>query len=292
MKKFLTAVLSVMIMFCGCILTACGGGNTPVNLTYVALVNNTTGFQTSEADTSIAIGLAKGSTLVTPINEYLNTLTSEYKSGLMAKMVALKNNSEATYTIDYDSNYPGTSGVLKVGMECAYDPFNWTQNNADNGAIPIKNVEGKYANGYDVQIAAQVAAYLNYELEIYQYEWDALVPAVKSGALTAIIAGMSPTEERKEEIDFTVPYYQSNLVIITREGSTIATATTLADIDKAGIKIAAQPGTFHLDALDAQTNNLTVVNSYEDFVDMKMALEQGLIDGYVAEEPTAMAFCN
>ena len=62
MKRFLTAVLSVMIMFCGCILTACGGGD-PVNLTYVALVNNSTGFTATDADTGIAIGLAKGSPL-------------------------------------------------------------------------------------------------------------------------------------------------------------------------------------------------------------------------------------
>ena len=48
MKRFLTAVLSVMIMFCGCILTACGGD---VNLTYVALVNNSTGFTATDADT-------------------------------------------------------------------------------------------------------------------------------------------------------------------------------------------------------------------------------------------------
>lgn len=289
MRKFLTAVLSVMVMFCGCFLTACG--TTDVNLTYVALVNNSTGFTASDADTAIAIGIVKGSTLKTQIDEYLNTLSQSDKSELMTKMVALKNSDDASFTPNYDVNHSTANGVFKVGMECAYEPYNWTQNDDSNGAIKIEGVAGKYANGYDVQIAAQVAAALNMKLEIYQYEFSSLIPAVQSGTLDAIIAGMSPTEERLQEIDFSVAYYQSNLVIITREGSKIASCTTLAELDKQGIKIAAQPGTFHLDALKEQTNNLTVVDNLSDFVDMKMALMAGTIDGYVAEEPTAMTFC-
>ena len=176
-------------------------------------------------------------------------------------------------------------------MECGYKPFNWTQNTNANGAVPIANIPGKYANGYDVQIAAKLAAALNFKLEIYQCDWDPLIPSIQSETYDAIIAGMSPTAERLTEVDFTVPYYKSNLVIVTKEGSSIASYTTLAELDKAGVKIAAQPGTFHLTALQEQTNNLTVVSSYSDFVAMQMALEAGLIDGYVAEEPTAMAFC-
>ena len=67
--------------------------------------------------------------------------------------------------------------------------------------------------------------------------------------------------------------------------------TSLSEIDQKGIKIAAQPGTFHLDALKAQTHNLTVVENLNDFVAMRIALEAGTIDGYIAEEPTAITFC-
>lgn len=189
-------------------------------------------------------------------------------------------------------NSESNGNVLKVGMECGYDPFNWTQSDNANGAVAIKNVSGKYVNGYDVQIAKQVADYLGMKLEIYMYEWESLVPAVKSGALDAIIAGMSPTEERKEQIDFSANYYQSNLVVVTRQDNSLSGYTTLAEVDKEGIKIAAQPGTFHLQALKEQTSNLTVVETFEDFVLMKVALENGTIDGYIAEEPTAMAFCR
>ena len=102
---------------------------------------------------------------------------------------------------------------------------------------------------------------------------------------------LSDIESGKTEIDFSLNYYQSNLVVITREGSRIADFTTLAELDIAGVKIAAQPGTFHLIALEEQTENLEVVMNLATFVDMKIALESGMIDGYIAEEPTAMTYC-
>ena len=44
-------------------------------------------------------------------------------------------------------------GVLRVGMECNYAPYNWSQSDESNGAVPIKNVDKMYTNGYDVQVA-------------------------------------------------------------------------------------------------------------------------------------------
>ena len=270
--------------------TACGSQQ-PVEYAYVHLENNTTGFITDDGDTAIAIGLKKGSPLKADIDAYLSTLTTTYWTELMGDMVALRSDSNATYTTK--ATFTDTSsGVFKVGMECAYEPFNWTQNDNSNGAFPIANLSGKFANGYDVQIAAQVASALHMSLEIYQYEWDALLPAVQAGTITGIVAGMSPTEERLEEIDFSSNYYQSNLVVITRKGNALLDAKNLKDVDKAGVKIAAQPGTFHLDALKDQTKNLTVVENLNDFVAMRMALEAGSIDGYIAEEPTALTICR
>ena len=274
-------------------LTACNSG-APVQFDYVHLQNNVNGFTTTDADTAIAIGLKKGSPLKSGIDAYLSSLQPSYWTELMGDMVALQNDENATYTYSNPNVVPfEPSGlVFKVGMECAYDPYNWTQNNDSNGAVPIANVPGKYANGYDVQIARQVAYAIGARLEIYQYVWEALIPALQSEAITGIIAGMSPTEERLKEIDFSAIYYQSNLVVITQKGSRLLECKSLSEIDQADVKIAAQPGTFHLDALKAQTNNLTVVDNLEDFVAMRIALEAGTIDGYVAEEPTALTFCN
>ena len=65
------------------------------------------------------------------------------------------------------SAIPGLEdGVLTVGMECAYAPYNWTQMDDSNGAVPISNVPGAYANGYDVMIAQRICETYGWELEI------------------------------------------------------------------------------------------------------------------------------
>lgn len=178
------------------------------------------------------------------------------------------------------------TNVLKVGMECNYAPYNWSQPDDSNGAVPIANVENMYTNGYDVQVALKIAEAMGKEIEIYAYEWDSLVPAVQSGNLDMIIAGMSPTDERKEKIDFSEMYYNSNLVVIKKAG-TLQDVKTIADLD--GKKIAAQSGTSHLQALESQTT--AQVNELADFSTMLIALSAGTIDGYISEEPTAMAIC-
>lgn len=178
------------------------------------------------------------------------------------------------------------SNVLKVGMECNYAPYNWSQADDSNGAVPIKNVDNMYTNGYDVQVAQKIADALGKKLEIYAYEWDSLVPGVQSGKLDMVIAGMSPTKERKEKIDFSDNYYISNLVIVTKKNA-LSDVKTIADLD--GKKIAAQSGTFHLQALTEQTK--ANVSELADFSTMFIALGAGTVDGYVAEEPTAMSVC-
>ena len=285
MKKMRTLALLGAALLA---LTACQ--KEKVTFDYIHLQNNVNGFATTDADTAIAIGLKKGSPLKADIDTYLSSLNSDYWLSLMTQMVAV-NNNKGTYTSNMALN-DTNAGTFKVGMECAYDPFNWTQADNANEGYPIANMNGKYANGYDVQIARQVANALHMKLEIYQYEWDALLPAVQSGKIDGIVAGMSPTEERLKEIDFSAIYYQSNLVIITRKGSNLLECKSLSEVDKEGIKIAAQPGTFHLEALKAQTSHLTIVENLNDFVNMRIALEAGSIDGYVAEEPTALTFCN
>lgn len=179
-----------------------------------------------------------------------------------------------------------TEGVLRVGMEANYAPFNWTQSNDANGAVPIANSDGEYANGYDVYIAKELAKKLDLELEIIKTEWDGLPPALLSGAVDVIIAGMSPTEERKQQIDFSHRYYLSDLVIVLEKDSEYMEAKSLEDFQ--GAKLAGQMNTFHYDVLD-QMENLTEKKEMQDFPVMISATITGDIDGYVSERPGAMA---
>ncbi len=192
------------------------------------------------------------------------------------------------FTIACNPSEKDDRPVLKIGMECAYQPYNWTQFDNSHGAVAIHGKPGQYANGYDVKIAQQIADQLNMRLEIHAYEWGSLVPACESGALDLIIAGMSPTEERKLVIDFSDPYLESNLVIVVRKDGPFNSATTLADF--AGATIAAQDGTFHAEAATQITNRQG--SNMIDFPTMLMALKSNTIDGYIAEEPGAIADCQ
>ncbi len=189
-------------------------------LTYIPLKNNDTGFTATAADVGIAVGLKKGSDLTARINEVLATITDDQRAELMEQIVTLASGGEVS---EFAVSCPApetTDGVLRVGMECAYEPYNWTDMDGTSlGAVPIsgEGKEGLYANGYDVQIAQYVANSLGMKLEIYSIEWDSLLPALESGTIDAIVAGMSPTAERAEQIDFTDTYYESNLVVIIRK---------------------------------------------------------------------------
>ncbi len=176
-------------------------------------------------------------------------------------------------------------GVLKVGLEAGYAPFNWTQQDDSNGAVKIEGSE-EYAGGYDVEIAKRVAEALGKELVIVKTEWDGLLPALQSGVIDAIIAGMSPTEERKQAIDFTENYYTSNFVIVTKAGGKYANAKTLADF--AGAKITSQLNTTNYAVID-QIPDVKKETAMESFAHMRVALESGVIDGYVAERPEAVS---
>ena len=176
-------------------------------------------------------------------------------------------------------------GTFRVGMECNYAPYNWTQADPGEYAVEIEG-GGGYADGYDVQIAKKIAEGLGKELVIVKTEWDGLPMGVMTGAFDAIIAGMSPTAERKVTLDFTDAYYNSQLVVVVRKDGAYAGATSLADLS--GASITGQLNTFHYTVID-QIPGVNKAMAMETFPAMVVALRSGAIDGYVAEEPGAVA---
>ena len=175
--------------------------------------------------------------------------------------------------------------TFKVGLECNYAPFNRTQTDNSNGAVAIDG-GGGFCGGYDVEIAKTIASALGKELVIVKTEWDGLIPAVNSGKIDAVIAGMSPTEERKASVDFSDPYYESDLVIVVKADGPYAGASSLADFT--GAKITAQLNTFHDTVVD-QIPGVEHVTAMETFPAMIVALNSGKVDGYVSERPGAVS---
>ncbi|MGN1097419.1 MAG: transporter substrate-binding domain-containing protein [Clostridia bacterium] len=177
------------------------------------------------------------------------------------------------------------NGVFRVGLECGYAPFNWTQTTDANGGVPIKGTK-EFAGGYDIEIAKRIAEGLGKELVVVKTEWDGLVPALLSGTIDAIIAGMSPTAERKETINFSDNYYKSDLVIVVRKDSPYVSAQSIQDF--AGAKLTAQLNTFHYTVID-QIEGVNKQTAATDFPAMRVALQAGTIDGYVSERPDAVS---
>lgn len=175
--------------------------------------------------------------------------------------------------------------TFKVGMEAGYAPFNWTQKDDSNGAVQIEGTS-EYAGGYDVEIAKKIAASLGKKLVIVKTEWDGLVPALTSGKIDAIIAGMSPTAERKETIDFSSNYYKSDLVMVVKKGGKYENAKSIQDFSDA--KITAQLNTFHYTVID-QINGVKKQTAMDNFPAMRVALQSGVIDGYVSEKPEGVS---
>lgn len=204
---------------------------------------------------------------------------------LALSLAACGSGSTASTTAAADASTGVEDGVLTIAMECAYAPYNWMQGDDSNGAVPISNVPGSYANGYDVMIGKKIAEANGWELEVIQADWDSLVPGVQTGIYDAVIAGQSMTAERSEQVDFAGPYFYASIVCVTKKDSPYATATSIADL--AGGKCTAQIATIWYDQCLPQIDGALVQTAAETAPAMLMALETGSVDFICTDMPTA-----
>lgn len=178
--------------------------------------------------------------------------------------------------------------VLKVAMECGYAPYNWTQPDDSNGAVPIADSKD-YAYGYDVMIAKKIADELGYELQIVKSDWDSLVPAVQSGTIDCVIAGQSITSERLQMVDFSEPYYYATVVGLVKADGEYADAKGMSELK--GATCTSQLGTIWYDVCLPQIEDADIQPAQESAPSMLVALESGRTDLIVTDMPTAMAAC-
>ena len=178
----------------------------------------------------------------------------------------------------------GKDHILTVGMECAYAPYNWTQMDNSNGAVPIVNNPGTYANGYDVMIAKKIAEHYGWELEVMALEWDGLHPALNAGTIDVAIAGQSMTADRMAEVDMAGPYYYATIVCLTKAGTTQATATAISQLTGT---CTSQSGTIWYDTCLPQITGAERQAPAASAPDMINALITGTVDFVCTDLPTA-----
>lgn len=204
---------------------------------------------------------------------------------LTLSLAACGGKTETTATTAAASSSGVEDGVLTIAMECAYAPYNWAQGDDSNGAVPISNVPGSYANGYDVMIGKKIAEANGWQLEVIQSDWDSLVPGVQTGIFDAVIAGQSMTAERSEQVDFAGPYFYATIVCVTKKDSPFASAKSIKDLT--GGKCTAQIATIWYDQCLPQIEGANVQTAAETAPAMLMALETGSVDFICTDMPTA-----
>lgn len=181
-----------------------------------------------------------------------------------------------------------SKGTIVVGLECDYAPFNWLETTKTDTNYPVQNVSGSYAEGYDVQMAKLIAEELGYELVLIRTVWEGLIEALDAGTIDLIIAGMSPTEDRKLSINFSNAYYETKHVILTKANSTYANAKTFADL--AGAKVLGQKGTTYdtlVGQIATKSSNCTHLTPLGSVPLIVNAINSGVADLTVLEEPVA-----
>lgn len=165
----------------------------------------------------------------------------------------------------------GDGKTLRVGMEAAYAPYNWQVSEASDYTIPIQNVNGAYADGYDVQFAKVVAKALNMEPVAVKMSFSGLIDALNNGQIDIIMAGMSETDERKQAIDFSDPYFVGRFGLLVKNDSPYAKATSLADFSGSAVLgqkdtmldtvIDEIPGVNHLTPVDSVPSQISQLNA-------------------------------
>ncbi|MBQ9327594.1 MAG: transporter substrate-binding domain-containing protein [Solobacterium sp.] len=173
--------------------------------------------------------------------------------------------------------------TFRVGMECNYAPFNWTTTTATDTAQPLTSAD--YCDGYDVVIATKIAEAIGRDVQVVKTDWDALIIDLQSGSLDAIIAGMTDTPERSEQVNFTTPYYVSPEVVIVRADSELASITDIQELS--GYQVQGQMGTLY-DTIIDDIDGVIHVAAATDFPAAINALQHGDVDAVTSELPVAI----
>lgn len=177
--------------------------------------------------------------------------------------------------------------TLRIGMSCDNPPFSWIQDAEaeDDSTLPLSNGDG-YVGGYDVQVAKEIADQLGVNLEIVQYDRGDLIGAVEDGDIDLMIAGVNPLATRADRIDFTDSYYDNDYVVIVLKDGSYADVTKISGF--AGARITAQTDSYIYTDLLPQMDDIKIMPGMTFHRDMRVALSNDIIDGYVTTRPEGM----
>ncbi|MCT4395465.1 ABC transporter substrate-binding protein/permease [Periweissella beninensis] len=169
-------------------------------------------------------------------------------------------------------------GLLVVGLSADYAPYEFHQTIKGQDKIV----------GFDISMAKAIAKNLGVKLQIKEMAYDALLGALKTGKIDVIISGMTPTAERRKEVNFSKAYLEVNQVMLINKKDVNKYKSVT---DFGGKKVAAQKGTTQADITTSQLPNAKTV-LLTKFTDAILQLESSKVVGIVAESPVAKAYAQ
>jgi polar amino acid transport system substrate-binding protein len=188
-------------------------------------------------------------------------------------MIACSNSNIYTYIIDesYDD-------FITLGTSADYAPYEW----------PML-VDGKQTLvGIDIEIAKLIAAELGKNLKVVNKGFDFLLDDLVNGKVDFVLAGMTPTDERAEKVDFSIVYYEAIQVVLINE-SMVSTYTSIESLNLQNLKIGAQLGTIQQDLVN-ESFPLSQKQFIQNVPDLVIRLMDGQINAVVLEEPVATGY--
>ncbi|MBQ4091945.1 MAG: transporter substrate-binding domain-containing protein [Firmicutes bacterium] len=176
--------------------------------------------------------------------------------------------------------------TLIIGMSLDNAPFGWVQAEETEDTYPLADGSG-YVGGYDIQIAKIIAEEMDVKIEVVQYERGELMEALEEGKIDLMISGVNPLVTRADRVDFTDSYYDNDYVVIVMKDGKYANATAIDDFG--GARLTAQNGSYIYDELLPQMAGAQVMDPLTFHADMRVALSNDVIDGYVTTLPEGMS---
>lgn len=190
----------------------------------------------------------------------------------------------STNVANSDSNSPTKlekikkEGKIVLGTAADYPPYEFH-----------KEINGKdQIVGFDIEIAKEIANDLGVELEIKDMKFEGLLAALQMGNIDFIVAGMTPTEDRMENADFSKSYYEAEQCLLVKKGN----GSKYKSIDDlSGIKVGVQKSTVQEDVAKEKIENADI-KALSKITDLVLELKNNKVEGVVLVKPVAEAYAK
>ncbi len=154
---------------------------------------------------------------------------------------------------------------VRLGTNAAFPPFEW--------------IEGNEVVGFDITLGNLIARDYGQELKVVDMSFDGLIAALQAGSIDFIASGMTATDERRKNVDFSEPYYSSKQTIIVRADN--KDTASVSDLKKKSVGV--QAGTTG-EIYATEEIEGSQVKSFKTVIDAALALKNGAIESIIVDE--------